>query len=103
VVFDLMVDANILGLAVIIVPFILGVWWTKANRAGALSGMAAGLVTWLTTMNLWPDLPSDFMGLAACLVVMLVVTPLTQKIDPPRELRDEEGNPIEMGGRLGTL
>ena len=36
VVFDLMVDANILGLAVIIVPFILGVWWKKANRAGAV-------------------------------------------------------------------
>jgi hypothetical protein len=54
-------------------------------------------------MSLWPNLPSDFMGLAACLVVMLVVTPLTQKIDPPRELHDEEGNPIEMGDRLGTL
>jgi solute:Na+ symporter, SSS family len=103
VVFDLMVDANILGLAVIIVPFILGVWWTKANRAGALSGMAAGLITWLTTMNLWPNLPSDFMGLAACLIVMLVVTPLTQKIDPPRGLKDDEGNAIEMGDRLGTL
>jgi SSS family solute:Na+ symporter len=103
VVFDLMVDANILGLAVIIVPFVLGVWWTKANRAGALSGMAAGLITWLTTMSLWPNLPSDFMGLAACLVVMLVVTPLTQKIDPPRELHDDEGNPIEMENRLGTM
>ena len=103
VVFDLMVDANILGLAVIIVPFILGVWWTKANRAGALSGMAAGLITWLTTMNLWPNLPSDFMGLTACLIVMLAVTPLTQKIDPPRELVDEDGNPIDMENRLGTL
>ncbi|MDH3432940.1 MAG: sodium:solute symporter family protein, partial [Gammaproteobacteria bacterium] len=40
VVFNLMVDANILGLAAIIVPFILGVWWKKANRAGALSAMA---------------------------------------------------------------
>lgn len=103
VVFDLMVDANILGLAVIIVPFILGVWWKKANRAGALSGMAAGLVTWLTTMSLWPDLPADFMGLAASLIVMLVVTPLTQNIDPPHTLRDEEGNAIEMENRLGTL
>ena len=103
VVFDLMVDANILGLAVIIVPFILGVWWKKANRAGALSGMAAGLVTWLTTMALWPDLPADFMGLAASLIVMLVVTPLTQKIDPPRMLHDDEGNAVDMTARLGIL
>jgi SSS family transporter len=100
VVFDLMVDANILGLAVIIVPFILGVWWTKANRAGAISGMAAGLIAWLTTMNLWPELPSDFMGLAACLLVMVVVTLLTQKIDPPRPLLDDEGNPVNLENRL---
>ena len=100
VVFDLMVDANILGLAVIIVPFILGVWWAKANRAGAISGMAAGLVAWLTTMNLWPDLPADFLGLAACLVVMVVVTLLTQTIDPPRPLLDDEGNPVDTENRL---
>jgi SSS family transporter len=95
VVFDLMVDANILGLAVIIVPFILGVWWRKANRSGALAGIAAGLVTWLVTMQLWPSLPSDFMGLAASLVAMLVVTPLTQKSDPPKPLLDSDGNPVE--------
>jgi hypothetical protein len=65
--------------------------------------MAAGLVTWLATLAIWPELPADFMGLAASLLVMLVVTPLTQKIDPPRELQDDEGKPIEMGDRLGTL
>ena len=102
-VYTLMVDSNILGLAVIIVPFILGVWWTKANRTGALSGMAAGIVAWLTTLAVAPQLPADFMGLAACLITMLIVTPLTQKSDPPRELRDCDGNPVEMKDRLGTL
>ena len=96
VVFDLMVDANMLGLAVIIVPFILGAYWRKANRTGANAGIVAGLVTWLTTMQLWPNLPSDFMGLAASLIVMLIVVPLTQKSDPPKPMLDSDGNPVEV-------
>ena len=96
VVFDLMVDANILGLAAIIVPFILGAYWRKANRTGALAGMGAGLVTWLGTMQLWPELPADFMGLGASLIVMLIVVPLTQQFDPPKPLLDSDGNPVEV-------
>ena len=103
VVFDLMVNANILGLAAIIVPFVLGVWWKKANRTGALSAMAAGISVWLFTLLSAPELPADFMGLGACLVTMLVVTPLTQKFDPPRPLVDSDGNEIEATNRLGTL
>jgi SSS family transporter len=97
VVFDLMVDANILGLAAIIVPFILGVYWSKANRTGALSGMAAGLVTWIITLQLWPTLPADFMGLGASLVMMVAVSLLTQQLDPPRPLADSDGNPVRAG------
>jgi SSS family transporter len=103
VVFDLMVDANILGLAAIIVPFIMGMWWKKANRTGALAAMAAGISAWLLTLFIAPELPADFIGLGASLVTMLVVTPLTQKFDPPREMRDIDGNPVEMKDRLGTL
>ncbi len=102
-VFDLMVDSNILGLAVIIVPFILGVWWSKANRTGALAGMAAGLAGWLITLAVAPALPADFIGLAASLLTMLIVTPLTQKFDPPHELCDSDGAPIDTSDRLGTL
>ena len=102
-VFDLMVNSNILGLAIIVVPFVMGVWWKKANRTGALAGMAAGLTTWLTTLAVAPALPSDFMGFAACLLAMLIVTPLTQNFDPPRELCDGDGNAINMSDRLGTL
>jgi Na+/proline symporter len=103
VVFDLMLDANILGLAAIIVPFILGVWWKKANRAGALSAMGAGLSAWLLTLFLAPGLPADFIGLGVSLLTMLVVTPLTQSFDPPRSLVDSDGRPVEMTDRLGTL
>jgi len=103
VVFDLMLDANILGLAAIIVPFILGVWWKKANRAGALSAMVTGLSAWLLTLFFAPGLPADFIGLGVSLLTMLVVTPLTQKIDLPRMLFDSEGRVVEMTDRLGTL
>jgi len=103
IVFDLMVDANILGLAAIIVPFVMGVWWKKANRTGALSAMGAGIAVWLLTLFTAPGLPADFMGLAASLITMLVVTPLTQKIDPPRPVLDSDGNPVDMTNRLGTL
>jgi len=103
VVYDLMLDANILGLAAIIVPFILGVWWTKANRTGALASMTAGIAAWLASMYFAPQLPADFIGLGASIVTMLIVTPLTQKSDPPKGLHDPEGNPIEMTNRLGIL
>ncbi len=102
-VFDLMVDSNILGLAAIIVPFIMGVWWSKANRTGALSAMGAGIIGWLTTLAVAPALPADFIGLAASLLTMLIVTPLTQEFDPPNALCDSDGNAIDTSDRLGTL
>jgi len=102
-VYSLMVDSNILGLAAIIVPFIMGAWWMKANRTGALSAMSAGIFAWLTTLYLAPEWPADFMGLGASLVTMLVVTPLTQKFDPPKPLCDSDGNPISLENRLGTF
>jgi SSS family transporter len=103
VVFDLILDANILGMAAIIVPFIVGMWWKKANRTGALSAMVGGLSAWLLTMYFAPELPADFIGLGASLITMLIVTPLTQSFDPPRPLVDSEGNPVELKDRLGVL
>lgn len=102
-VYTLMIDANILLLAAIVVPFIAGVWWRRANRTGAYAAMAAGVGTWILTMRLLPDMPADFLGLGACLVTLLVVTPLTQTIDPPRQLRDTDGKPVDLTDRLGVL
>jgi Na+/proline symporter len=70
-VFDTVLDANVLK---------------KANRAGALSGMSAGIATWLAVSTFAAGLPADLLGFVSCVVVMLVVTPLTQEIDPPRGL-----------------
>lgn len=103
VVFDTMLDGNLLLLAAVIVPFILGVWWQKANRTGALAAMFMGIVSWLTTSLLYPELPGDLIGLGVSLLTMIIVTPLTQTFDPPRALVDIDGNPIELTDRLGTL
>jgi SSS family solute:Na+ symporter len=103
VVFDTVLDANMLVLAAVIAPFILAVWWKKANRFGALSAMAAGMLTWLIVSFAWPEQPADLIGFVFCLVTMLVVTPLTQRIDPPRGLVDHDGKPVELKDRLGIL
>jgi SSS family transporter len=90
-VFDTVLDANMFILAAVIAPFILAVWWKKANRLGALSGMGAGVLAWLTVSLVWPEKPADLIGFGFCLV------------DPPRGLVDHEGNPVELKDRLGIL
>lgn len=103
VVFDTMLDANMLMLAAVIAPFILGIWWKKANRTGALAAMAAGIAAWMTTSLFYSNLPGDLIGLGVSLAAMLIVTPLTQTFDPPRTLVDRDGNPVELTDRLGIL
>jgi solute:Na+ symporter, SSS family len=103
VVFDVMIDANLLTLTAIVVPFFLAVWWKKANRTGALSAMFVGFSSWLITRAVAPELPGDMIGLLASLVTMLVVTSLTQKFDPPRQVVDIDGQPVELTNRLGVL
>ena len=102
-VYDTVLDANMLILAAVIAPLILAVWWRKANRAGTLAGMAAGIATWLGVAAIRPEWPSDFLGFCACLATMLVVVPLTQRLDPPRKLVDHDGNAVELTDRLGVL
>lgn len=103
VVFDTVLDANMLMLAAVIAPFILGVWWQQANRAGALAAMCAGVIAWLATSLVSPSLPGDLIGFVVSLVTMLVATPLTQTIDPPRRLVDHDGNEVALDNRLGVL
>ena len=102
-VYALVLDANVMVLAALAVPFVLGIWWKKANPYGGLAGMFAGLATWLFVANVNPDLPGDLIGCIACFFIMLIVTPLTQKSSPPQPLVDIDGNEIPLTNRLGTL
>jgi solute:Na+ symporter, SSS family len=103
VVFDVMIDANVVSLCSVVMPFFLAVWWKKANRTGALAAMFAGFGAWLLSRTVAPELPGDLIGLGASLVTMVIVSSLTQKFDPPRPLVDIDGEPVEMTNRLGTL
>jgi len=103
VVYDLIQDANSVMLVSVVVPFAAGIWWKKANRTGVLAAMAAGFLTWLVAYLLAPEFPGDLLGLFTCLITLLVVTPLTQKSDPPRPMRNGDGEEVELTDRLGTL
>jgi SSS family transporter len=102
-IYGLILAANEMVLAAVVAPFMLGIWWKASNRTGAVAAMSVAVVVWLSSKWLWPDLPGDLLGMGACVLTMLVVTPLTQKSDPPRPLLTSEGDAIEFGNRLGVL
>jgi len=73
-------------------PLVLGVWWKRANRPGAIAGMAVGLLvgSWYLYMVRWggmtPWLGIDHLrfgiiGAGASLISMVVVTLLTPAPD----------------------
>ena len=103
VIFNLILDANSVILVSVVVPFIAGVYWKAANRTGTLAAMAMGFLMWLAATLLAPDLAGDMLGLIVCLVTLVIVTPLTQKFDPPRPLLSAGGKELELKDRLGTL
>jgi SSS family transporter len=102
-VYDLMLDAFSVNLVSIFVPFTAAIWWPRANRAGALAAMIGGIAVWIGVSMRAPEMPGDLIGMAAAAVLMVVVTLLTQSIDPPRGLTDLDGNPVPLEDRLGTL
>jgi cation/acetate symporter len=72
--------------------FLLGIWWCRANSAGAISGMLTGvLITFAPLLagdalpmltRLFPVTSSAFIGAPLVLIVMIVVSRLTA---PPSE------------------
>ena len=100
---EVLIDAAAPLLAGIIVPFVLCFWWEKANRYGALAGMAGGLLGWMVASTMDSTFPPDLIGFGASLVTMVAVTLATQKVCPPCPLADIDGQPVVLADRLGTL
>ncbi len=78
-------------------PLVLGVWWKRANTAGAIAGMVGGFVAGSAYLYLvfnkimtpWfgiDDVRFGIVGMAASLVCMVVVTLMTRA--PSREIQE---------------
>ena len=100
---EVLIQAAAPLLAMTIVPFILCFWWQKANSYGAIGGILGGLIGWLVAAQFDTVTPPDLIGFAVSLVVMIVVTLATQKIDPPRAITDDAGNVVELTDRVATF
>jgi len=100
---QVIIDSAAPALVSVIVPFIFCFWWKKANRSGALAGMLGGFITWLIASTQGTEIPPDLISFGVSAVLMIVVTLLTQKIDPPRPLTDIDSNTIELTDRVGSL
>jgi hypothetical protein len=62
-----------------------------------------GFLTWMSAILFVPEVAGDMLGMLIALITMLIVTPLTQKIDPPNPILNGDGQEIELKNRLGTL
>jgi len=82
-------------------PLVLGVWWKRANRQGAIAGMAIGLAagSWYLYMVKWggmkpwlgiDDLRFGIIGALASLVAMVVVTLMTAEPDKETQAMVDE-------------
>ncbi len=82
-------------------PLVLGVWWKRANRPGAIAGMAVGLGvgSWylymvkFAGMTPWiglDDLRFGIVGAAASLIAMVVVTLMTKEPDAETQAMVDE-------------
>ncbi len=78
-------------------PLVLGVWWKRANTAGAIAGMVAGFgvgswylyMVFNKLMTPWfglDDIRFGIVGMIASVVAMVVVTLLTKA--PSKEIQD---------------
>ena len=102
-IYEVILAVNTIFLAAIVVPFMGGIWWRKANRTGGLAAMGAGLLVWGLSSWFVPQWPGDLLGMFASLIALLTVTPLSQRSDPPQPLLSSDGAVVEFKHRLGVL
>ncbi len=125
-IYNLMVVAWSVLLVSLFAPYAAAYFWKKANNYGAISSFFGGFIAWLAAYfyylpmtkeanigiieenvvyfdwAMWDSLYiGSVWGLIASIVILVVVTLATQKIDPPKPLVDIDGNALPLTNWLG--
>lgn len=72
------------GLGIWVAPVILGMYWKRATRAGAISSVIVGEIAYVAMKLWWPDMAFGFDPLIVCwvftMLVMIVVSLMTAPV-----------------------
>jgi SSS family transporter len=114
-IYKLAVMANTSILVGMAAPYLIGMYWKKANHSGALASFFSGMISWIVMTLGWMYmyvLPviyegemvddviwdsiyiASFPAFGISIIFLVVVSLLTQKKDPPKALTDIEGKPV---------
>lgn len=118
-IYQLAVLANTCILVGMVAPYVIGMYWKKANHIGALTSFFAGTISWVflsmyyyqeTIVACEADVQcatwdAVYIGSTPAflisVVAFLVVSVATGKIDPPKILTNIYGKPVDMKNALG--
>jgi len=118
-IYQLAVLANTCILVGMVAPYVIGMYWKKANHIGALTSFFAGAISWVVLSIFYyqetiiaceaevecatwdavyiASTPAFLISVVAFIVVSLA----TQKVNPPKALTDINGKPVSMKNALG--
>jgi len=115
-IYKLAVMANTSILVGMAAPYLIGMYWKKANHTGALASFFSGMISWVILTIVWmntyvlpvvyegemvDDVIWDSIYIASTpaffisVIFLFVVSLLTQKKDPPMALTDINGKPVD--------
>ncbi|MFH2101941.1 MAG: sodium:solute symporter family protein [Chloroflexota bacterium] len=115
-IYKLAVLANTSILVGMAAPYLIGIYWKKANHRGALASFFSGVISWIALTLVWmytyilpvvyegemmDDVVWDSIYIASTpafvisIIFLVVVSLLTQKVDPPKALTDINGDPVD--------
>jgi Na+/proline symporter len=101
-VYKLIVLSGGIQLATISGAYIIGMFWKKANTAGAVSSFFTGLISWIILFIFWAMPATDYFEEDAIFIAMVpaaaisfltlvIVSLATQKKYPPKPMRTQDG------------